>query len=225
MEPFTRVTGVLAPLDRADVDTDQIIPKQFLKRIERSGYGPFLFYDWRRGGDFILDRPAYTGASILVTGPNFGCGSSREHAPWSLLDAGIRAVIAPSFADIFTSNSVRCGLLPVALPEPATRRLIELALEQPGVEITVDLVQNRITLPPTPTLPRKGGGRGSEAPTPTLAGNGEGRAEGVSIAFSIDPFFRNCFLNGWDEVALSLRQAAEIARYEAGRPGWLPVTG
>ena len=205
MEPFTRVTGVLAPLDRADVDTDQIIPKQFLKRIERSGYGPFLFYDWRRGGDFILDRPAYQGASILVTGPNFGCGSSREHAPWSLLDAGFRAVIAPSFGDIFTSNSARCGLLPVVLPEPVTRRLIDLAMQQPGVEIAVDLVENRITLPPTPSDLNKGGGS-------------------VPIPFAIDPFFRNCFLNGWDEVALSLRQEAAIGQYEATRPPWLPVT-
>ncbi|HEY8677466.1 MAG TPA: 3-isopropylmalate dehydratase small subunit [Candidatus Dormibacteraeota bacterium] len=204
MDPFTRVTGVLAPLDRANVDTDQIIPKQFLKRIERSGYGPFLFYDWRRSGDFILDRPAYQGATVLVTGPNFGCGSSREHAPWSLLDAGFRAVIAPSFADIFKSNSFRCGLLPVELPEPVTRQLIDLALEEPGMAVTVDLVAQRVTL--------------SSISLPRLGRVGEG------VSFSIDPFFRECVLNGWDEVALSLRQDADIARYEAMRPGWLPVT-
>ena len=197
MEPFTRVTGVLAPLDRANVDTDQIIPKQFLKRIERSGYGPFLFYDWRREGDFILDRPEYRGATFLVTGPNFGCGSSREHAPWSLLDAGFRAVIAPSFADIFKSNSFRCGLLPIELDEPTVRGLIDLALEQPGVEITVDLQSEMISRPL------------------------EGRA-GEAVPFSIDPFFRECLLNGWDEVALTLRDEAAIAHYEAQRSPVFP---
>ena len=197
MEPFTRVTGVLAPLDRANVDTDQIIPKQFLKRIERSGYGPFLFYDWRREGDFILDRPEYRGATFLVTGPNFGCGSSREHAPWSLLDAGFRAVIAPSFADIFKSNSFRCGLLPIELDEPTVRGLIDLALEQPGVEITVDLQSEMISRPL------------------------QGRA-GEAVPFSIDPFFRECLLNGWDEVALTLRDEAAIAHYEAQRSPVFP---
>ncbi len=194
MDPFTRVTGVLAPLDRADIDTDQIIPKQFLKRIERSGYGPFLFYDWRKGGDFILDQPAYRGAAALVTGPNFGCGSSREHAPWSLLDAGFRTVIAPSFADIFKSNSVRCGLLAIELPEPVTRDLIQRAVAEPGVSITVDLVESTIVV------------------------------SGSSIPFTVDPFARERLLNGWDEVAVSLRQAGEITTYEASRPGWLPVT-
>jgi len=193
MEPFTRVTGVLAPLDRADVDTDQIIPKQFLKRIERSGYGPFLFYDWRRQGDFILDRAEYRGAQVLVTGANFGCGSSREHAAWSLLDAGFRAVIAPSFADIFKSNSFRCGLLPVELPEPAVRQLIALALQEPGMEIAVDLERQRVA------------------------------AGGFEATFALDPFYRECLLNGWDEVALTLRQDAAIARYEATRPAWLPI--
>ncbi|TMG28879.1 MAG: 3-isopropylmalate dehydratase small subunit [Chloroflexi bacterium] len=194
MEPFARVTGVLAPLDRANVDTDQIIPKQFLKRIERSGYGPFLFYDWRRPGDFILDRPEYRGASVLVTGENFGCGSSREHAPWSLLDAGFRAVIAPSFADIFKSNSFRCGLLPVELPGEAVRALIDLALQEPGIQITVDLEQQRVA-----------------------AGDFE-------ATFAVDAFFRDCLLNGWDEVALTLRQEGAIANFEALRPAWLPRT-
>ena len=194
MEPFTRVTGVLAPLDRANIDTDQIIPKQFLKRIERSGYGPFLFYDWRRNGDFILDKPEYRGAAVLVTGANFGCGSSREHAPWSLLDAGFRTVIAPSFGDIFKSNSFRCGLLPVELPEPQVAELIRLATEEPGMEVTVDLTARRI------------------------------RAGGFETSFAIDPFYRDSLLNGWDEIALTLRQEADIARFEAGRPPWLPVT-
>jgi 3-isopropylmalate/(R)-2-methylmalate dehydratase small subunit len=200
MEAFTRVTGILAPLDRANVDTDQIIPKQFLKRIERSGYGPFLFYDWRREGGFILDRPEYRDARFLVTGPNFGCGSSREHAPWSLLDAGFRAVIAPSFADIFKSNSFRCGLLPIELDEPTVRQLMKPAVDRPGVEITVDLESSIISLP----LP--------------------GGAAGEDVPFLIDPFFRECLLHGWDEVALTLRQETEIARFERSRPEWLPIT-
>jgi len=185
MKPFTRVTGILAPLDRENVDTDQIIPKQFLKRIERTGFGPFLFYDWRRDGDFILDKPAYRDAAVLVTGANFGCGSSREHAPWSLLDAGFRVVIAPSFGDIFKSNSFRCGLLPVELPDPAVRKLINLGLQEPGTKVSVDLVDQRLA------------------------------ATGFEAAFEIDAFFRECLLNGWDEVALTLRHEADIARYEA----------
>jgi len=194
MEPFTRVTGILVPLDRVNVDTDQIIPKQFLKRIERTGFGPFLFYDWRRNGDFILDRPAYRGASVLVTGANFGCGSSREHAPWSMLEAGFRVVIAPSYGDIFKSNSYRCGLLPVELLEHEVRKLTDMALQEPGIEITVDLVDRRVA-------------------------GGE-----FAAAFDIDPFFRECLLNGWDEVALTLRDETEIARYEADRSTELPRT-
>src|SRR6266508_6957213 len=148
MEPIVRASGRMMPLDRADVDTDQIIPKQFLKRIERSGFGPFLFYDWRRAGNFILDEPAYRGAAVLVTGANFGCGSSREHAAWSLLDAGFRTVIAPSYGDIFKSNSFRSGLLPVELPESEVAELVGLATETPGMEVTVDLRANTISIPP-----------------------------------------------------------------------------
>ncbi|TME44275.1 MAG: 3-isopropylmalate dehydratase small subunit [Chloroflexi bacterium] len=204
MDAFKRVNGILAPLDRANVDTDQIIPKQFLKRIERSGYGPFLFYDWRRGGDFILDKPEYRGATFLVTGPNFGCGSSREHAPWSLLDAGFRAVIAPSFADIFKSNSFRCGLLPVELPETAIRQLVDLAQEQPGTRIMVDLESQRISVDSN-SLPRSAGESGWE------------------LTFTVDPFYRECLINGWDEIALTLKQEAAIVNYEADRSASLPL--
>lgn len=193
MDPFTRVTGVIAPLDRANVDTDQIIPKQFLKRIERSGFGPFLFYDWRRAGGFVLDQPAFRGAAVLVTGANFGCGSSREHATWSLLDAGFRVVIAPSFGDIFKSNSFRTGLLPVELPEPEVAELIRMATEEPGMQVTVDLTSGRI------------------------------RAGGFETSFAIDPFYRECLLNGWDEIALTLRREGEITRYESARPAWMPA--
>ena len=193
MEAFRNVTGVLAPLDRANVDTDQIIPKQFLKRIERSGFGPFLFYDWRRAGDFILDRPAYRGAVVLVTGANFGCGSSREHAPWALLDAGFRAVIAPSFADIFKSNCFRNGLLPVELPSAQVEQLTVLAVDAPGTAVTVDLETEIVT-----------------------AGN-------LTAAFAIDPFYRDCLLNGWDEIALTLKSEPQIAAYESLRPSYLPT--
>ena len=206
MESFTRVSGVLAPLDRANVDTDQIIPKQFLKRIERSGFGPFLFYDWRRQGDFILDRPEYRGATFLVTGTNFGCGSSREHAPWSLLDAGFRGVIAPSFGDIFKSNSFRCGLLPIELPESAIRQLTDLALEAPGTRIAVDLEKQRISVLSQPA-------------------GANGAVTDWSMDFSVDPFFRDCLLNGWDEVALTLHQEPEISRFESKRQAWLPTSG
>ncbi len=192
MEPVRTIRGGMAPLDRANVDTDQIMPKQFLKRIERSGYGPFLFYDWRQAGGFVLDDPAYRGAAVLVAGPNFGCGSSREHAAWGLQDAGFRAVIAPSFADIFRANCVKIGLLPVELAESAVQRLLTLASRAPDSTVTVDL------------------------PTQTV------RADGIEASFAIDPFWKECLLNGWDEIGLTLRQDAAIAAYETRRPDWLP---
>ena len=183
----------MAPLDRADVDTDQIIPKQFLKRIERTGYGPFLFFDWRAGGDFVLDRPEYKGASVLLTGENFGCGSSREHAPWAIRDAGYKAIIASSFADIFRANCYKTGLLAVTLPERQVRHLIDLASEDPTVEVTVDLEAQRI------------------------------RGEGFDYAFDIDPFARQCLLGGLDEIALVERHGPDIDTYESQRASWLPA--
>jgi 3-isopropylmalate/(R)-2-methylmalate dehydratase small subunit len=196
MDAFRRHEGRMAPLDRANVDTDQIIPKQFLKRIERSGFGPFLFYDWRREDpDFVLNRPEYGSATVLVTGPNFGCGSSREHAPWSLQDAGFRAVIAPGFADIFRSNCLKIGLLPVALPEASVRRLLELAEEDPTTTVTVDLESQSVT------------------------------AAGFAERFEIDPYARESLLEGWDAIALTLRHDPEIEAYESRRESWLPVVG
>ncbi|HKF17824.1 MAG TPA: 3-isopropylmalate dehydratase small subunit [Candidatus Dormibacteraeota bacterium] len=193
MEPFRRHEGRMAPLDRANVDTDQIIPKQFLKRIERSGFGPFLFYDWKRTEpDFVLNRPQYQGASVLLAGPNFGCGSSREHAPWALEDAGFRVVIAPGFADIFRNNCLKIGLLPVQLPATAVRRLMELAVEDPTTVATVDLEGQTVS------------------------------AGGFEQRFEIDPFSRECLLHGWDTVALTLRHEDAIAAYEAKREPWLP---
>ena len=150
MEPFVTHTGIVAPMDRVNVDTDQIIPKQFLKRVERTGFGQFLFFDWRFLEDgspnpgFVLNRPGYEGASVLAAGRNFGSGSSREHAPWALLDYGFRCVIAPSFADIFYSNCFQNGILPVTLPEEAVARLIANAQEIPGYEVTVDLDARRV---------------------------------------------------------------------------------
>jgi 3-isopropylmalate/(R)-2-methylmalate dehydratase small subunit len=193
VEAVSKVTGRMAPLDRADVDTDQIIPKQFLKRIERTGYGPFLFFDWRAGGDFVLDRPEHRGASVLVTGANFGCGSSREHAPWAIQGAGYRAIVAPSFADIFRANCYKTGVLAVTLPDRQVRHLIDLATEDPAIEIVVDLEAQEV------------------------------RGDGFSYRFEIDPFSRDMLLNGLDEITLVERHAPEIGAYEAQRPTWLPL--
>ena len=191
MEPVRRIIGRMAPLDRANVDTDQIIPKQFLKRIERSGFGPFAFYDWSREGGFVLDRPEYRGAEILVAGANFGCGSSREHAPWALQDRGYRAIIAPSFADIFRNNCQKIGLLPVVLPEGRVRQLLDMAVEDPEVRIAVDLEAQSVTGP------------------------------GVEAHFEVDAFARRCLLNGWDDIGLTLQHEPEITAFEARRPEYL----
>ena len=202
MQPFTQLTGVVAPLDRVNVDTDQIIPKQFLKRVERTGFGQFLFFDWRfhedgsPNPDFVLNRPGYAGASVLVAGRNFGSGSSREHAPWALLDYGFRCVIAPSFADIFYSNCFQNGILPVTLPEEAVARLIANAQEHPGYDVAVDLDAPRI--------------RDSTG--------------GVDESFQIDPFRRHSLMNGLDEIGLSLQHADAITAYEAQRDPTLPHT-
>jgi 3-isopropylmalate/(R)-2-methylmalate dehydratase small subunit len=193
MEAVKRVEGRMAPLDLADVDTDQIIPKQFLKRIERTGYGPFLFYDWRARGDFVLDRPEHAGAAVLVAGANFGCGSSREHAPWALRDFGFGAIVAPSFADIFRANCYKTGLLAVTLPPSQVRHLIDLAEEDPAAHVTVDLERQEV------------------------------RGDGFSYRFEIDPFARNMLLGGLDEISLVERHDADITAFERRRPEWLPT--
>lgn len=194
MEPFTTHTGLVAPLDRIDVDTDQIIPKQFLKRIERTGYGRFLFHDWRAredgspDPDFSLNRPEYAGASILVTGRNFGCGSSREHAPWALTDFGFRAVIAPSFADIFKSNSFQNGLLPIELAKDEVTHVMAAAQSGDGYSLTVHLGAQRVT-----------------------------DGSGWQADFSVDPFRRHCLLNGLDDIALTLQLESRIQAFEDAR--------
>ena len=198
MIPFRIHTGLIAPLDRANVDTDQIIPKQFLKRIERTGFGEFLFYDWRRlaNGEldpaFPLNDRKYKGASILVTGKNFGCGSSREHAPWALADYGFRAIIAPSFADIFANNCLKNGLLPVELEERQVATILQRTRELESYRLNVDLEQRVVT-----------------------------DAEGFSARFAIDDFQRDCLMAGLDEVGLTLQYEADIEAFEQQRPGWI----
>jgi 3-isopropylmalate/(R)-2-methylmalate dehydratase small subunit len=193
MQAVSQVSGRMAPLDRADVDTDQIIPKQFLKRIERTGYGPFLFFDWRADGKFVLDKPEHAGAAVLVTGANFGCGSSREHAPWALRDFGFKAIIAPSFADIFLGNCFKTGLLAVTLPARQVRHLMDLAAEDPAAVVTVDLEKQEV------------------------------RGEGFAYRFAVDPFARECLLGGLDEIGLVERHTSEIGAFESRRAEWLPA--
>lgn len=196
MKKFERVEGNAIPLDRADVDTDQIISKEFLKRIERSGFGPFAFDEWRKDPSFVLNNPAYKGAPVMVTGPNFGCGSSREHAPWALDDMGLRAIIAPSFADIFRNNCAKVGLLTVVLRQEDCDFLIARAEELPSAGVIVDLA------------------------TQTVA-----TADGAwSRHFEIDPFVRHCLLNGLDDVGLTMLQEERITSFEGARSALLPST-
>ena len=192
MRAFTVHTGRAVPLDRSDVDTDQIIPTDHLKRIERSGFGPFLFDSWRKDPAFVLNDARYDGASILVTGANFGGGSSREHAVWALEDYGFRAILAPSFADIFRNNCTKVGLLPVELPEATTRALLEAVEADPSLEITVDLQTKRVI------------------------------GAGIDEAFEIDDFTRWRLLEGLDDIGLTLRHADQIDAFERSRPARLP---
>lgn len=198
MEKFTSLTGLVAPLNRVNVDTDQIIPKQFLKRIERTGFGEFAFFDWRYLEDgvpnpeFILNDPRYKGASILVAGRNFGSGSSREHAPWALNEMGFRAIIAPSFADIFRNNCMQNGMVPVVLDQVAVDTIMGKALQRTGYEVTVDLINQVVT-----------------------------DSDGLSADFEVDPFRRHSLLNGLDDIGITLAHESEIAGYESShQPRW-----
>jgi 3-isopropylmalate/(R)-2-methylmalate dehydratase small subunit len=193
MNAFRRHTGRAMPLDRRDVDTDQIIPAEFLKRIERTGFGPFLFHEWRKDPGFVLNDPRYAGATILLAGPNFGSGSSREHAVWALEDHGFRVVVSPRFADIFRNNCTKVGLLPVELPVEAVRALMDAVIDEPATQITVDLEGMRIAAP------------------------------SVSESFEIDPFTQHRLLEGLDDIALTLRFDDDITRYESTRARWLPA--
>jgi 3-isopropylmalate/(R)-2-methylmalate dehydratase small subunit len=193
IEPISVIRGTALPVDRSDVDTDQIIPAEHLKRIERSGFGPFLFAEWRKAPDFVLNDPRYAGASIMLAGANFGCGSSREHAPWAIEDAGFRAVIAPSFADIFRNNCTKIGLLPVELRQESVRALMDAVLDEPATEIDIDL--ERLVV----------------------------QAPGIDEVFDMEPFTRWRLMEGLDDIGLSLRHTDAIAAYEAERPSWLPT--
>jgi 3-isopropylmalate/(R)-2-methylmalate dehydratase small subunit len=193
MNAFRRHTGRAMPLDRRDVDTDQIIPAEFLKRIERTGFGPFLFHEWRKDPAFVLNDPRYAGATILLAGPNFGSGSSREHAVWALEDHGFRVVVSPRFADIFRNNCTKVGLLPVELPVEAVRALMDVVIDEPATQITVDLEAMRVAAP------------------------------SVSESFEIDPFTQHRLLEGLDDIALTLRFDDDITRYESTRARWLPA--
>jgi 3-isopropylmalate/(R)-2-methylmalate dehydratase small subunit len=200
MEPFKLVTSTAAPLDRVNVDTDAIIPKQFLKRIERTGFGQFLFYEWRFDEEgnvnpsFELNKSRYQGSEILIGRNNFGCGSSREHAPWALLDYGFRVVIAPSFADIFFNNCFKNGILPIVLPEETVDQLFKKIDAEEGYRLTVDLENNTIS-----------------------------DEHGLSIPFQVDAYRRECLLKGLDDIGISLMQKDKIADYEANYPSYYAV--
>ncbi len=195
MDPFTKLTGVVAPLDRVNIDTDQIIPAVFLKSIARNGFEDALFSSWRYNTDgspnpdFVLNKPAYKNANVLVAGSNFGCGSSREHAPWALRDYGIKCIISTSFADIFYNNCFKNGVLPLVLPEDQVREIMDKAESDPGLELNVDLVSQRVW----------------------------DESEEISISFDIDPARKDALVNGLDEIGLTLRIEKDIAAYEAKR--------
>ena len=209
MQAFTVHKGLVAPMDRDNVDTDAIIPKQFLKSIQRSGFGPNLFDEWRYldqpgqpgvpesarrpNPDFVLNQPRYAGASVLLARKNFGCGSSREHAPWALEQYGFRAIIAPSFADIFFSNCFKNGLLPIALPESVVAQLFDEVFAFPGYQLTVDLPRQVVVKP-----------------------------DGTEIAFDVQPFRKYCLVNGFDDIGLTLRQKDKIQAFEAERLARMP---
>ena len=193
MEAFTVHTGRAVPLRRSDVDTDQIIPSDWLKRVERTGFGAGLFSEWREDPSFVLNREEYAGATVLVAGENFGTGSSREHAVWALQDHGFRTVISPRFADIFRSNALKGGLLPVQLPAEVVEQLMALVEADPTTEVTVDLRELQV------------------------------RAADLTASFDLDAFTRWRLLEGLDDIGLTLRHAEDIAAFESTRPSWLPV--
>jgi 3-isopropylmalate/(R)-2-methylmalate dehydratase small subunit len=206
MRPFTTVRSKACPLPSNDIDTDQIIPKQYLKRIERTGFGPFAFAEWRYESDgvtprpeFPMNRPEHAGAEVLLTGRNFGCGSSREHAPWALEDAGFRAIIASSFADIFRSNCGKVGILCVAFDEKDVQRIAELVDADPSVEITVDLEAQRVSVPAV------------------------GALEGVELDFEVDQHTKHCLIEGLDDIGLTLAHEADITAYEQRRAAYRPL--
>jgi 3-isopropylmalate/(R)-2-methylmalate dehydratase small subunit len=196
VEPITHITGTAAPLRRSDVDTDQIIPAEWLKRVERTGFGEGLFGAWRKDKSFVLNDPAYKEAVVLVAGPNFGTGSSREHAVWALTDFGFRAVISPRFGDIFRNNATKAGLVPVVVDAEVGEQLMAAVEADPSLEVTVDIVERRLRAP----------------------------SLGIDVEFPLDDFTRHRLVEGLDDIGLTLRHADSISQYESARPTWLPVT-
>jgi 3-isopropylmalate/(R)-2-methylmalate dehydratase small subunit len=196
MEPVITITGTAVPLDRSDVDTDQIIPSDWLKRVERTGFGQGLFSEWREDPEFVLNLPQFGGASILIAGPNFGVGSSREHAVWSIMDYGFAAVISPRFGDIFRNNSTKNGLVPVVLPAEVCETLLRTVEAEPTTEITVDVRTRRVTC----------------------------ASAGVDVEFPLDDATQERFLKGLDDIGLTLQHEAAITAFEATRPSWMPST-
>jgi 3-isopropylmalate/(R)-2-methylmalate dehydratase small subunit len=197
MEPVREIVSTAVPLDRSDVDTDQIIPSEWLKRVERTGFGEGLFSEWRERSDFVLNQSRYEGAHILVAGPNFGTGSSREHAVWALMDYGFEAVISSRFADIFRNNSTKMGLVPVVLPEPVVRTIMAAVADDAATEIVVDVVNRRVAVP----------------------------AIGLDEAFDLDDYTQHRLVNGLDDIGLTLQHADAIAAFEATRPAFMPAAG
>jgi 3-isopropylmalate/(R)-2-methylmalate dehydratase small subunit len=195
MEPVRRIVGKAMPLNRADVDTDQIIPAKYLKLVERTGFGRYLFDTWRKDESFVLNDPAYAEAKVLVAGPNFGCGSSREHAPWALEDYGFKAVIAPSFADIFRNNCAKIGLLLVALRPDEVEMIMTRAEEKPESQIAVDLEEQTVSF----------------------------QGEEWKMHFDVDPFVKHCLVNGLDDISLTLQHDDAIGAFESKRPGFFPL--
>jgi 3-isopropylmalate/(R)-2-methylmalate dehydratase small subunit len=196
MDAVREIVGRAVPLDRANVDTDQIIPSDWLKRVERTGFGAGLFSEWRESSDFVLNQEQYEGANVLVAGPNFGCGSSREHAPWALEDYGFKAVLAPSFADIFRNNCLKIGLLPVTLPVDVITRIMRAVEDDPSIEVVVDVVDRRVAVP----------------------------AIDLDEPFELEDFHQYRLLEGLDDIGITLRQNDEITAYESHRAPWLPVS-
>lgn len=194
MEPVRIVAGTAVPLDRSDVDTDQIIPSDWLKKVERTGFGKGLFSEWRDDRDFVLNKPEHAGATILVAGSNFGTGSSREHAVWALMDYGFKAVVSPRFGDIFRNNCTKAGLLPVQVDEAAGRALMEAVAADPALEISIDVERLTVAAP----------------------------AAGIECPFPLDPFTQHRLLEGLDDIGLTLRHDDHIAAHEARRAAWLP---
>ena len=195
MDPVRIITGTAVPLERSDVDTDQIIPSEWLKRVERTGFGAGLFAEWRDQRDFVLNKAEYAGATILLAGPNFGTGSSREHAVWALTDYGFRAVVSSRFGDIFRNNCTKAGLVPAQLTQPEVDALMDAVRENPTLELTVDVERATVSAP----------------------------AAGIEAAFPLDDFTRQRLIEGLDDVGLTERHRQQIEDFERGRPGWLPT--